>query len=229
MKNTKNKRENTDNKASMESYQNVIESAQPKSINTKRQRADKFMTPFTEKFIYDLNAVPSMIKNCNFSADANLFRLKRKEITAKHQSWLLKYPKANHSCPVTQFPVTSGELAILHFQQLDRDVANGRLKDIQKKNGNIKQKKLKTTDLMDRYEPKKNNNNNATKKTKHQKVKRFSILSKIHKEENKEENKKSDKKDEKNTKNVEIFSEENDTSMDGTISTKNIETSLSST
>lgn len=136
----------------------------------KQPDGDKFIMPFTEKFIYDLNAVPSMIQNCNFSSDAYLFRMKRSEITAKHQAWLLKYPKANHQCPVTQFPVTSGELAILHFQKQHRDILSGRELQIKRKQEKTKQKKL-FEDLFDRYEKEerksKRNKTQCVKKSKH--------------------------------------------------------------
>ncbi len=109
------------------------------------------LNPITENLVYNINALPSTVENYNFSVDATKFKKEWDEITKKHHKWLIENPDANHRCPVSNFPLTSGELSILYFQKQYKDTINGTLQHKKRTREKLNEKKF-TAKLYKQYE-----------------------------------------------------------------------------
>ena len=72
--------------------------------------------PTPDKFRYNLSQLPSTFAQ-DSKQDSQAFMKKYISLVRRHKRWLRHTENAHHRFPCTQYPLTSGELAILQFRK----------------------------------------------------------------------------------------------------------------
>ena len=75
----------------------------------------KMQRPTSEKFVYDLSQLPSTFA-VDAKHDIEKFNLRYLSIVRMHKNWL-QTEETSYLFPCTNYPLTSGELAMLHFRK----------------------------------------------------------------------------------------------------------------
>jgi hypothetical protein len=106
--------------------------------------------PTNDKFVYDLHALPSTLKNYHYAADVKKFRLSYETIARKHRKWLRNSEEPHHRCPATNYPITSGELAMIQLQdeELQYPTLSKKRKRLEKSHLTKKKKNEDSEDVL---------------------------------------------------------------------------------
>jgi hypothetical protein len=72
--------------------------------------------PTADKFVYNLTSLPSTFAQ-DSKQDIKIFHQKYISLVRRHKRWLRRETDPHHLSPCTNYPITSGELAIIQLRK----------------------------------------------------------------------------------------------------------------